>query len=312
MRFLPSCLLCLIVGFCAQAQQYPRDTSYTLQSAYKKYVKYYPDIEPVAPLLPKGVQADFNTVYKNTGSRDLHLDIFKPEKIQGPMPLVLLVHGGGWQSGSKELMQPLAMHLAAKGFVTVCVEYRLSLEAPYPAAVYDIKYALKWLRSHAETYHIDAGKMAILGTSAGGQLASLVGTTGNESYFEDESDTLKVSTEVHAIVDIDGVLAFIHKDSDESSVAARWMGGDSTHARSTWLEASALTHANENTPPMLFLASKYPRFLAGRQDVIAILDKHNIYNETHFLEDAPHSFWLFEPWFTPTLQYVEVFLKKVL
>ena len=311
-RYLLCLLLLLSVILRAQHPGFPRDTSYTLKSAYKKYVKYYPDIKLIQAILPKGVEEYRDVVYKNTGTRDLHLDVFVPQQTESEKPGVLLIHGGGWQSGSKELLIPLAMQLAAQGFVTATVEYRLSLEAPYPAAVYDIKYALKWLKKNAEKYHLDTTRIAVLGTSAGGQLASLVGTTANNPSFENPKDDLTNSTAVQAIVDVDGVLAFIHPDSKENKVAAHWMGGDSIEAREIWLEASALTHTDGHTPPMLFLASKYPRFLAGRQDVMAILDQHHIYNETHFLEDAPHSFWLFDPWFDPSIEYISHFLNKVL
>lgn len=258
-----------------QAQDFPRDTSYTFDSAFEKYIEDYPGITSVMPTLPGEVLEFRDIVYKNTGSRNLHVDVYHPADVSQNelLPAVLMVHGGGWISGDRSLLYFMATHLAAKNFVTVSVEYRLSPEAQYPAAVYDIKTAIRWMKDHAEEWGIDKVKIAILGTSAGGQLAALAGATADDPKFEDPADSSKTSTKTQAIVDVDGVLAFIHPDSEEGTVAGRWLGGDQQEAREKWIEASALSHVDKHTPPILFIGSSFPRFLAGREDVIDILDK---------------------------------------
>jgi pectinesterase len=294
------------------AQDFPQDTSYTLQSAYQKYVKDYPDIKLVDQQLEDQLQIHNNIIYKNTGKRDLYLDVYQPKKINKSLPGVLIVHGGGWISGNKSMMKQIAMELAHQGYVAVAVEYRLSPEAQYPAAIYDVKIALKWMRDHASDYQINTEKIAVLGTSAGGQIAALVATTQHQAQFEDPADSSSSSTSVQALVDVDGVLAFIHPVSEEGRVAGLWLGGNQKEERDTWMEASALTHADQNTPPTLFIGSAYPRFLAGRKEMTAILDKHNIYNQTYLLEGAPHSFWLFHPWFEQVMSQVVSFLDATL
>ncbi|SMO78152.1 alpha/beta hydrolase [Gracilimonas mengyeensis] len=295
------------------AQDFPRDTSYTLQSAYQKYVKDYPEITKADSISLKVVARELDVAYKNTGQRDLSLDIFFPkDKAKELLPAVIMIHGGGWISGDKSLLHPLAAHVAAHGYVAITPEYRLSPEAQYPASVYDIKTAIKWGRDHAGDFFINPEKIALLGTSAGGQLAALVATTPNQPKFKDPADTSDASTDVQALVDIDGVLAFIHPVSEEGEVAGKWLGGNAVQARDTWLEASALTHAGAETPPALFIGSAYPRFLAGRREMTDILNRHNIYTRTYIFEEAPHSFWLFHPWFEPTLKEVTEFLDRVL
>jgi len=79
-----------------------------------------------------------------------------------------------------------------------------------------------------------------------------------------------------------------------------------------WIEASPLTYAGVTTPPMLFINSSFPRFHAGRDSVIAILNVHGIYSEVHTIPDTPHTFWLFHPWFGQTVDYITSFLDKVL
>lgn len=287
------------------------DSSYTINSAYKKYIEYYPNIEIVRPNTHESVIEEIDIAYKELDYRNLHLDAIyhKDEELK---PAVILVHGGGWNSGNKSLMKPIAQKIASKGYACFTVEYRLSLEAKYPAAIYDVKKAIQFIKSNAERYYVDSTKVAILGCSAGGQIAALVGTTNNDSSFEDSVDNCNVSSSVQAIIDLDGVLAFIHPKSAEGEVASLWLGGNSKEKNETWKNASALTHASENTPPTLFICSKHERFHAGRDDMIKILDKYNIYSQVETFQDGPHSFWLFHPWFNDTVDYITSFLDKTL
>lgn len=205
----------------------------------------------------------------------------------------------------------MAQQIAAKGYVTVAVEYRLSLETTYPAAVYDIKASIRWLRANAAKYNLDKNKIAVHGVSAGGQLAALVGTTNNMKAFEGTEGNVHESSAVQAIIDIDGVLAFKHHESAEGKVAAEWLGGTYEEKPDVWTDASALTHVGKTTPPILFINSSTPRFHAGRDDMIALLNGFKIYSEVYTLPDTPHPFWLFHPWFTQTVEYTVNFLNKI-
>lgn len=300
-----------VVALAQPEPSIPRDTSYTVRSTYQKLIKDYPDIEAVEPKLPEGVTHQ-SKVYHNVGGRTLHADVFYPtQKKPTGYPGILLIHGGGWRAGDRSLMIPLAQQLAAQGYVTVAAEYRLSLEAQYPAAVHDLKAALRWMRSQTKDFSLDTSQIAVLGCSAGGQLAALIGTTNGLAKLEGKKTLGDFSSDVQAIIDIDGVLAFNHPESEEGVVAAQWLGGTYEETPGTWTEASALSHVNKNTPPVLFIASSFPRFHAGKGDMINILKQHDTYYESYLLEGRPHSFWLFHPWFEPTLQYVTGFLNKV-
>ncbi|WP_224998999.1 alpha/beta hydrolase [Cesiribacter sp. SM1] len=316
MRFLLLILLSFSYGAMAQEALFPRDTSYTFRSAYEKLHKEYPSIKAVDTAAPKGVAVRQNLVYRRLGNRALHLDMFYPATSRNAdkakkLPAVLMVHGGGWRTGDKSLVKPMAQQLAAAGYVTAAVEYRLSLEAPYPAAVHDLKAAIRWLRANAAEYGIDTSRIAVYGTSAGGQLAALIGTTNNLKKLEGAGDHQQHSSSVQAIIDVDGVLAFKHPESEEGTMAAQWLGGTYEEVPQNWQEASALTHVDKNTPPVLFISSSYPRFHAGRADMVKVLDREGIYHEHWTMPDSPHSFWLFHPWFVPTLQYTTNFLNKV-
>ncbi|RXP46898.1 alpha/beta hydrolase [Lutibacter sp. HS1-25] len=289
---------------------YPIDTSYTVNSTYNKLIKKYPQIKIITSQTYQNVSEKRAIVYKEIGERKLHIDAFLNTS-KTDSPAVILIHGGGWKSGNKSLMEPLAQKIASKGYTCFTVEYRLSPEAIYPVGIYDVKNAIQFIKSNAIKFNIDPTKVAILGCSSGGQMAALIGTTNNNLAFENADSNYTESSAVRAIVDIDGVIAFKHPDSFEGEVAGKWLGGNSQEKLTTWLQASALTHTNKNTPPILFIGSQYPRFLAGNNDMVKILDQYGIYHQKKIIENTPHSFWLFHPWFEETSTYIIHFLDKI-
>jgi pectinesterase len=143
-------------------------------------------------------------------------------------------------------------------------------------------------------------------------------TSDLKKFDGDEGDN-SVSANVQAIIDMDGILDFTDpnessKDTDPSkrSAGAYWFGAIFQESPEIWKEASPLVYAGKNTPPMLFINSSLPRFHAGRDSVIAILNTYGIYTEVHTLTGTPHPFWLFHPWFEPTVEYMVNFLDKTL
>lgn len=140
---------------------------------------------------PDGVMAQFDISYASLpGYRPLTLDIYTPRPSPAPLPLVVFVHGGGWNSGDSRHAVPFSdlprtlAALASQGYVVASVNYRLSQEAHFPAALQDVKSAIRWLRGHASAYGGDSTRLAVWGMSAGGQLAAMVGTTCGVMKFE--------------------------------------------------------------------------------------------------------------------------------
>ena len=293
------------------------DTSYNILSEYAKLKKTYPQIEIVNELHSPLVKEDKNITYCKVGDRKLLLDVFYPSKKENKKRVaVMFIHGGGWRSGNRTQHYPLAERLALMGYVCITPEYRLSTEALYPAAVNDLKAALQWIHANAKKFNIDTSRIVVAGFSAGGQLATLLGATSGTSLFQNLECNSKYSSAVHAIIDMDGILAFIHSESGEgddskrTSAATNWFGYSKTEKPDLWKQASALTYAGARTPPTLFINSGVARMHAGRNDFIKVLKENNIYTEVKTFEDAPHSFPLFDPWFTPSLKYIDEFLKK--
>ena len=303
-----------------KATEIPRDTSFTINNTATKVLKQYPQARVVVPKLPRGVTAHENVVYASDGNRTLHLDLFVPlTRSRAGYPGVILIHGGGWRSGYRQMEWPMAQRLAANGYVTATVEYRLSMEALYPVGIHDLKAAIRWMRAHASKYNIDSRKIAVYGCSAGGELAAFLGATGDVEGFEGLLGDLNQSSSVQAVVDIDGVLDFTDpaesaKDTvpQKPSAGKSWFGASFKENPALWREASPINYVDKNTPPILFVNSSLPRYHAGRDEAIEKMKKLNIYSEVHTIPDTPHPFWLFHPWFDEAYGYIVRFLDETL
>jgi len=298
-----------IISF-AQKNNLPKDTSFTLYSTYIKEQKKRPYITIASPKPSSKVLIKKDIVFRTIKERQLLLDVYYPKHTHKKKPAVLLIFGGGWRSGDKSQNEAMAIELANWDYVAVSAEYRLSGEAQYPAAVFDLKAAIKWMKANAKGYGIDTNKIAALGVSAGGQLAALLGTTNVNTHFEDTLGGLKTTSDIQAAVDMDGILAFHHPESGEGITAAKWLGGTYEQQPETWKEASALEHIDHETVPFLFINSSNPRFHAGRDDAIKKMDSLHIYSEVHTFDDTPHPFWFFNPWFNPMINYIDAFLRR--
>jgi len=294
------------------------DASYTTFSAWQKMKKDFPDVTIVKEFHYSDVVQKKGITYCTINHRNLLIDAFSPkEKNAKLLPAVIMIHGGGWRSGNRTQHYPLAQRLAHLGYVCFTPQYRLSTEALFPAAVYDIKAAIRWVKANASAYHVDTSKIVIAGFSAGGELAAFMGTTQNMPLFEGCDCSEGMRTNVAGVIDIDGTLSFVHPDSGEgddskhTSAATYWFGYPKKGNEVLWEAASPLSYANSQTPATLFINSGVDRMHAGRQDYIDILDSNHIYSEVHTFKGAPHSFCLFNPWFEPTMKYIDGFLKEI-
>lgn len=288
-----------------------RDTSFTLKSTFIKEKNKYPFISIADSPLNKKLLLKENLVYKNLEDKALHLDVIYPKrKVKNGYPAVILIHGGGWRSGEKSQTIAIAKKIAESGYVTVAVEYRLSLEAAYPAGLQDVRSAIRWLRENEKIYRINSSKIAAMGFSSGGQMAALLGTSNGDEKYDEPTDS-KISGDIQAAIDVDGILAFHHPESAEGAVASQWLGGTYLEKPEIWYEASALNHVNKNSVPILFINSSIPRFHAGRDDMVRKLNNFNIYSEIHEFPNTPHPFWFFNPWFSPTVNYTIKFLDQI-
>ena len=291
-------LFVFFVGAQAFGQTKPNATPYTNEATYEKLKKKHPFITPLNRNIPSNIAIDKDVEYAKINGLSLKADIYYPLDQSKKYPGIALVHGGGWISGIKENEKYMAQELAAKGYVAIAVGYRLADVAKYPAAIDDVENAIQFLKKNKKKYSLDTKKIAILGESAGAQIATLVGVQNKNK--------------IKAIVNVDGIVSFIHPEAEESTYAAYWLGGDRNVNLKNWTKASPLEYVGKNTPPTLFINSSQQRFHAGRDDMMNILKSHNIFTEYNEIKDSPHSFWSAEPWFSETLDLTVNFLDKTL
>jgi acetyl esterase/lipase len=214
--------------------------------------------------LPEGVKAFRDVAYVADGHVRQKLDLYVPEKAVGPMPLIVWVHGGGWQNGSKEGCPPLRQGFPQRGYAVASLNYRLSGDAVFPAQIEDCKAAIRWLRAHAKDYGIDPGRFGVWGSSAGGHLVALLGTSGEEKAF-DVGANLDVSSRVQAVCDYYGPtdLMRMHenavpgarmKHNAPDSPESRLLGGPVQESRDKAARANPITYISTHAlPPFLIM-----------------------------------------------------------
>jgi len=270
-------------------------------------------------LQPDNVEIQRDLVYSSVGSGELHLDLFLPKEGAGPFPAVVYIHGGGWTGGNKSAFQRQAAYMATKGYVGACMEYRLSGEARYPAAVHDSKAAVRWLRANAARYRIDAKRMGAAGGSAGGHLVAFLGTTGEKKEFEGQGGNAGVSTRVRAVAAFNPVLDMTMvrmRDPAASASGAleKFLGASYAERPDLYAEASPTTHVSRDSAAFLFLHGTADTTVPYQQSVEMMkkLKEAGVYADLFSAEDARHGFFNSPPWYEPTLKKMEEFFNRFL
>jgi acetyl esterase/lipase len=192
------------------------------------------------------------------GDQVLKLDLYLP-KVNNP-PLLIYVHGGAWRAGSKTDVPILK--LLNHGFAIASVDYRLSTEAAFPAQVHDIKAAIRFLRAKAELYHLKTASIGIIGSSAGGHLAALVGVTNGHPALEGTiGQHLSQSSSVQCIISLYGAsnLQTILSQSTEFGLEMRvpalqlLLGGQPDQKTELTQLASPVAQLDSKDPPLLLI-----------------------------------------------------------
>jgi len=212
----------------------------------------------------------------------------------------------------------MAENLAQLGYAAITVNYRLALEAPYPAAIYDVRDAVYWLKKNAQLYALDANFIALAGGSAGGQIASLVGLSTGDTKLDKHAKSASNTSSIQAIINIDGLSSLVtplalkyENDRPQPSPLGQWLGGSFEQTPKLWREASPINYVNANSPPILFFKGNNPRFSAGIEEIRKKFAAYGIVNELEHYREAPHSFWLFDPWVKPMSKKIDEFLKTL-
>jgi acetyl esterase/lipase len=197
------------------------------------------------------VDIEKDVVYGDAGNRPLKLDIYRPEAPNGAA--VLIVHGGGWSRGSKDMLGPASTELAEQGFVVMAQEYRLTGEAPFPANIHDVKRAIRWAKENAAQLGFEADKLCLEGHSAGAHLVLLAAGAPNDARLAPPEGLGGVSQEVAAVCAIYPPTLFQYGEGRASgSLPARVLPGADASEEAAAL-ASPIEHVTAALPPVMLL-----------------------------------------------------------
>jgi acetyl esterase/lipase len=207
------------------------------------------------PQLPEKVEAQRDIEYGKGGEKPLLLDLYKPKEMKKPAPGLIFVHGGSWSRGDRKVYGYYCQHFAEKGYVAATIEYRLSGEAPFPAAIQDVKCAIRWMRANAAKLGVDPNKIGLAGGSAGGHLVLLAAyANSDDPELEGTGGNPGVSSRVQAVIDLYGPVELKASKLSRRSPVLKFMGGKSTdEAPQLYAKASPFNHLSKDAPPTLIL-----------------------------------------------------------
>ena len=207
---------------------------------------------------PDGVRILRDWTYATVDGEDLQLDLYLPERFDKPRPLVVWIHGGGWVTGDRSPC-PVAL-MATRGYAVASISYRLSRgEVTFPAPLHDCKAAIRWLRTNAWRFGCDPDRIGVLGASAGGHLAAMLGTTQDDSAFEGTEGMTGVSSKVQAVCTLFAATDFMHLEEVEDDhwrinlVTKALLHGPPSKHPELAAAASPITHVSKTSAPFLLI-----------------------------------------------------------
>jgi acetyl esterase/lipase len=247
-----------------------------------------------APKIPDDLALDSAVAYAQDDPQQV-MDIVRPRNNAGRLPAVLCIHGGGFRAGSRKGFVTQCVRLAQHGYVAATADYRLAPKAQFPAAVNDVKAAVRYLRANAERLGIDPTRIGVMGGSAGGHLALFLGVTGGVPQFEGDGPNRDQSSRVNCVVSYYGPSDFTKsygRSVDAAEVLPLFLGGDLNAARGMHIKASPLYWVTPDAPPTLAIQGTKDRYVNYEQSVWIIerLLAAGVPAELETIEGADHGF----------------------
>lgn len=204
--------------------------------------------------LPSTVKLERNIEFGKGGDHGLALDLYSPRQRTRELPAVLFLHGGAWKSGYRQIYHYYCTKFAEHGFIAATASYRLTGEAPYPAAVEDVKCAVRFLRANAEKYGIDPDRIAAAGGSAGGHLALMIAYSADAPELEGKGGNAETSSRIQAVVNLYGPTDLTTDFAKSRGEVIGFLGGKKfDEAPETYRVASPITYVTKDDPPTLIL-----------------------------------------------------------
>jgi pectinesterase len=201
--------------------------------------------------------------------------------------------------------------LAQRGFVTALVSYRLASEAHYPAALHDCKAAIRFLRAHAAALQINPERIGLIGGSAGGHLAALTALTSGKPEFEGPGPHSEADSSVQACISMAATQDLIASNLEATNPKAlAFFGFSCAENPDLYRAASPITHIRPGVPPLLFIEGEKDTPRIGRPLAMEKLKAAGVETGLHTLPEAPHPFWMSDPWCSQTVEIATQFFAK--
>jgi acetyl esterase/lipase len=271
---------------------------------------------PVIDAFPKGTILHGNVNYNNDSLPKHLLDIYLPANTKGKVPLVIFIHGGGWLGNDKyadiSYMKKTVAEIVSSGYALASIDYRFATQATFPAQIQDCNRAISFLVDNADQYGLDKKRIAVMGFSAGGHLASLIGLSKNndvENFFMPRTNK---SFSFKAVIDFYGPaeLILFPGANDPKSPESLLIGATPLSRPDLAKAASPVTYVDKNDPPFLIIHGEKDDIVSNKHSHLlsSWLNVVGVQNELVIVKDAPHFGVMFDA--DDIRNKVIAFLKK--
>jgi arylsulfatase A len=262
------------------------------------------------------LHAKLDVTYSRYGDRTLEMDLYRPKGAWGELPAVVCIHGGGWAKGNRTSHSKVAQALANRGYVAATISYRLSGEAPFPAAIQDCKAAVRFLRANAKEFGIEADKIGAIGLSAGGHLTALLATSHGVRELEGKGGNSEFSSEIQAAVPM-GAQTDLTSDrtrevSKERLIWKQFLNGSQEEQPESYRLASPLHHLDKNDPPCWFITGEKDDESTRAEKIRKRMQELGVRSGLSVIEGAPHGFSVKQVWFDQMIEATDHFFTRVL
>ena len=265
------------------------------------------------------LDAKLDVTYARYGDRTVEIDIYRPKEAWGELPAIVCIHGGGWANGNRASHETVAQALAARGYVAATLSYRLSGEAPFPAAIHDCKAAVRFLRANGKKYGIDTANIGAIGLSAGGHLTALLATSAGARELEGEGGNAKFSSAIQAAMPMGAQTDLesqrtreISRTADRGQIWRQFLGGAQEDKPATYRLASPLHHLDKNDPPCWFITGETDDPSTHADGFRRRMDELGIQSGLTVIKDAPHPFLGRQIWFDEMIEVADEFFGRTL
>ena len=227
--------------------------------------------------------------YARAGGQPLLLDLYLPENSKAKLPVIVSIHGGGWHGGDKKASP--GQHFTKFGYAVAAVNYRLLPADRFPAQIWDVKAAVRWLRAHAAEYNLDSDRVGAWGASAGGHLAALLATSGDVPELEGDLGNRTYSSRVQAAVDFFGPIDVAGWYRELGAPEAALIGGPVEGNEAKLRATSPATYISPDDPPVLVAHGVRDTLVRMHhsEKFHAALREAGVRTELHIVPGAAHS-----------------------